>query len=36
VRLDVADTWATGTTTKYTNKLLIDELWAGWTYVDHR
>jgi alpha-L-fucosidase len=24
VRLDVADTWATGTTTKYTNKLLID------------
>jgi alpha-L-fucosidase len=33
VRLDVADTWATGTTTKYTGKLLIDQMWLGAEYV---
>jgi len=33
VRLDVATTWATGTTTKYTNRLLIDERWVGSDYV---
>jgi alpha-L-fucosidase len=34
VRLDITDTWATGTTTKYTGKLLVDQIWLGESYVE--
>lgn len=34
VRLDIADTWATGTTTKFTGKLLVDQMWLGESYVE--
>jgi hypothetical protein len=33
VRLDVISTWATGTSTKYANRLLIDQVWAGRDYI---
>jgi hypothetical protein len=33
VQPTVTTTWATGTNTKYTNKLLIDQMWLGAEYV---